>query len=101
MLTLNFTAFKIKTFDAFLQGWWGGDSLIKLGMDCAANAKSGPGIISPKNLMPGQKLPKNLMTGQVPMNFSVQNGIFQKVSHVFFTLLSNFTICFGQNLPKP
>ena len=40
---------------------------------CAASAKPRSEAVSPKNLMPGQKLPKNLMTGQVFMISGVPN----------------------------
>ena len=68
----------------------------------ATSSKPRPGKISPKNLMPRQKVPKNLMTGQVFMSAKIEN--FQQVGD-FFTLLHIFfvknckNLMPGQNLP--
>ena len=57
----------------------GGRLPIKGRYGCAVSAKPRPGKISPKNLMPKQKLPKNLMTAQVFMSFRVSTlEIFSK-----------------------
>ena len=57
-----------------LEGGGGGKELPNKGRyGCTASAKPRLETISPKNLMPGQKVPKNLMTGQVFMTSGVPN----------------------------